>query len=136
MLIEAASLRVFVAVEAVDFRRGFDGLASHVREVLQREVLEGGLFVFTNRRRNRLRLLWWDGGGRWVAVGRVTVAADLADPVPEIMRSFRRAEISESEKNALLSLVCDTEEAVDCCAETACVHDEWADEHETSSDDE
>lgn len=71
MLIETASLRVFVAVEAVDFRRGFDGLASHVREVLQREVLEGGLFVFTNRRRNRLRLLWWDGSGLWVATKRL-----------------------------------------------------------------
>ena len=77
---------------------------------------------------------WLEGGDR-VAVGRVTVATDLADPVPEIMRSFRRAEISESEKNALLSLVCDTEEAVDCCAETACVRDEWADEHETTGDD-
>ena len=77
---------------------------------------------------------WLEGGDR-VAVGRVTVAADLADPVPEIMRSFRRAEISESEKNALLSLVCDTEEEAECCAETACVRDEWADEHETTGDD-
>ncbi len=77
---------------------------------------------------------WADGGDR-VAVGRVTVAVGTSDPVPEIMRSFRRAEISESEKNALLSLVCDTEEAVDCCAETACVRDAWADEHETSFDD-
>lgn len=71
MLIETASLRVFVAVAPVDFRRGFDGLASHVRGVLQREVLEGGLFVFTNRRRNRLRLLWWDGSGLWLATKRL-----------------------------------------------------------------
>jgi transposase len=71
VLIETASLRVFVAVEAVDFRRGVDGLASHVREALQREVLEGGLFVFTNRRRNRLRLVWWDGSGLWLATKRL-----------------------------------------------------------------
>lgn len=70
-----------------------------------------------------------------VTVGRLTAAAGTTDPVLEIMRSFRRAEISESEKNALLSLVCDTEEAVDCCAETACVRDPWADEHEDSGDD-
>lgn len=69
-----------------------------------------------------------------VTVGRMTVTG-TADPVLEIMRSFRRAEISESEKNALLSLVCDTEEAVDCCAETACVRDPWADEHVDSGDD-
>jgi len=77
---------------------------------------------------------WADGGDR-VTVGRVMVAAGMANPVPEIMRSFRRAEISESEKNALLSLVCDTEEAVDCCAETACVRDAWADEHQDCGDD-
>ena len=74
------------------------------------------------------------GNGRVIA-GRVTVPDGGTDPVLEIMRSFRRAEISESEKNALLSLVCDTEEAADCCAETACVRDPWADEHEDSGDD-
>ncbi len=73
--------------------------------------------------------------GHRVAVGRVTVAGDAVNPIAEIMRCFRRAEISESEKNALLSLVCDPEEEVDCCAETACVRDAWADEHEASDDD-
>ena len=77
---------------------------------------------------------WADGSGR-VAVGRVTIAAGTANPISEIMRSFRRAEISESEKNALLSLVCDPEEEAECCAETACVRDAWADEHEATDDD-
>ena len=77
----------------------------------------------------------WANGGDRVTVGRVRVEVGIANPVPEIMRSFRRAEISESEKNALLSLVCDPEEAVDCCAETACIRDAWADEHEDSADD-
>jgi len=74
-------------------------------------------------------------GGRGVTVGRVSLGAGATNPVAEIMRSFRRAEISVSEKDALLSLVCDPEEAADCCAETACVRDEWADEHEATSDD-
>ena len=78
----------------------------------------------------------WAGHDRRLSAGRVWVAAGTVDPVPEIMRSFRRAEITESEKNSLLSLVCDPEEAVDCCAETACVRDEWADEHVGSADDE
>jgi transposase len=63
--------RIFVAVEPVDLRRSFDGLAAHVQEVLQQQVIEGGLFAFTNRRRNRLRLLWWDGSGLWIATKRL-----------------------------------------------------------------
>jgi transposase len=63
--------RIFVAVAPVDLRRSFDGLSAHVQEVLCQSVIEGGLFVFTNRRRNRVRLLWWDGSGLWVATKRL-----------------------------------------------------------------
>jgi transposase len=63
--------RIFVAVAPVDLRRSFDGLSAHVEAVLQERVLEGGLFVFTNQRRNRLRLLWFDGSGLWVATKRL-----------------------------------------------------------------
>jgi transposase len=63
--------RIFVAVVPVDLRRSFDGLTAHVEAVLQQEVVEGGLFVFTNRRRNRVRLLWWDGSGLWIATKRL-----------------------------------------------------------------
>ena len=68
--------------------------------------------------------------------GRVTVEfrGRAVDPVPEILRSFRLAEISESEKNSLLSLLCDPEEA-DFCAETACVRDPYADERDGEWDD-
>lgn len=63
--------RIFLAVAPVDLRRGFEGLCAHVQSVLEQSVLEGGLFVFTNRRRNRLRLLWWDGSGLWLATKRL-----------------------------------------------------------------
>jgi transposase len=63
--------RIFVAVAPVDLRRSFDGLAAHVQEVLRQQVIEGGLFAFTNRRRNRVRLLWWDGSGLWMATKRL-----------------------------------------------------------------
>jgi transposase len=71
MLALTPSLRIFVAVAPVDLRRGFEGLSAHVETVLQQPVVEGGLFVFTNRRRNRLRLLWFDGTGLWVATKRL-----------------------------------------------------------------
>lgn len=63
--------RIFVAVAPVDLRRGFNGLSAHVETVLEQQVIEGGLFVFTNRRRNRLRLLWFDGTGLWQATKRL-----------------------------------------------------------------
>ena len=71
MLALTATTRIFVAVAPVDLRRGFDGLSAYVQTVLDRQVVEGGLFVFTNRRKNRLRLLWWDGSGLWLATKRL-----------------------------------------------------------------
>ena len=71
MLALTAGTRIFLAVAPVDLRRGFDGLTAHVQTVLAQQVLEGGLFAFTNRRRNRLRLLWWDGTGLWIATKRL-----------------------------------------------------------------
>lgn len=72
-----------------------------------------------------------------VVTGRVRLddSGALTDPVPEILRSFRRAEISESEKNALVSLVCDTEEDADVIAEQACIRDPFADEQACGDDD-
>ncbi len=71
MLALTPGLRIFVAIAPVDLRRGFEGLSAHVETVLQERVMEGGLFVFTNRRRNRLRLLWFDGTGLWQATKRL-----------------------------------------------------------------
>lgn len=71
MLALTPATRIFVAVAPVDLRRGFDGLSAHVETVLEQQVIGGGLFVFTNRRRNRLRLLWFDGTGLWQATKRL-----------------------------------------------------------------
>jgi hypothetical protein len=79
---------------------------------------------FTNRRHDIMN-------------GRVSVAIidPVADPSAEIVRSFRQAEISESEKNALLSLVCDEDEDPGFCDEMVCVTDPYADELASASDD-
>jgi len=82
MLALTPATRIFVAVAPVDLRRGFDGLCAHVQTVLEQQVVEGGLFVFTNRRRNRLRLLWFDGTGLWLATKRLE-AGSLSWPRAE-----------------------------------------------------
>lgn len=56
-------VRVLVAVEPVDFRKGFDGLCGVVRDVLGEEPQSASLFVFRNRRQDQLRILWWDRNG-------------------------------------------------------------------------
>jgi transposase len=58
-----ASVRIYVAAEAVDLRRGFDGLAAATRSLIRQDPLSGHVFVFLNRRRNRIKLLVWDRTG-------------------------------------------------------------------------
>ena len=50
---------VLLFSEPIDLRKSYDGLAGLVREHLDRDVLDGGLFVFLNKRRNRIKLLFW-----------------------------------------------------------------------------
>jgi transposase len=52
-----------MAIEPVDLRKGFDGLSAAVQTVFDRNVLDGHLFLFLNRRRDRIKLLWWDRDG-------------------------------------------------------------------------
>lgn len=66
MLSFAGALQVYVALEACDLRKSFNGLEGLVRERLKEDPLRGALFVFTNRSRTRLKILYWDGSGQWV----------------------------------------------------------------------
>ena len=63
MLSLSPTLRIFLAVEHADMRKGFDGLAQIVREVISEDPLSGHLFVFRNRRCNRVKVLYWDRDG-------------------------------------------------------------------------
>ena len=63
MLTLPAAVRIYVAAEAVDLRRGFDGLAAATRSLIREDPLNGHLFVFLNRRKNRIKLLVWDRTG-------------------------------------------------------------------------
>ena len=63
MLMLPSSVRIYVAAEAVDLRRGFDALAAATRSLIGADPMSGHVFVFLNRRRNRIKLLVWDRTG-------------------------------------------------------------------------
>lgn len=63
MLMMPSTVRVYVAVGAHDLRKGFDGLAAVVRQSIGRDPLDGHLFVFINRRADRVKVLFWDRTG-------------------------------------------------------------------------
>ncbi|MBI4470580.1 MAG: IS66 family insertion sequence element accessory protein TnpB [Acidobacteria bacterium] len=71
MLSISAATRVFVALSPVDMRQSFNGLYARVQTVLQQDPQTGHLFVFTNRLRNRVKILMWDGSGLWVCAKRL-----------------------------------------------------------------
>ena len=71
MLSTAASLRIFVAAGVTDLRMSFDGLGYLTRSVLGRDLAAGEIYLFCNRRRNRVKALWWDAGGVWCAAKRL-----------------------------------------------------------------
>lgn len=58
-----ASVRVYLCLTACDMRKSFDGLHALVREHLELDAFAGHLFVFTSRRRDRVKILYWDRDG-------------------------------------------------------------------------
>src|SRR6266513_307830 len=71
MLNLSAATRVFVAVSPVDLRGSFNRLFALTQSVLQQDPLSGHWFVFSNRVRNRVKILFWDGSGLWVCAKRL-----------------------------------------------------------------
>ena len=63
--------RIYLGIEAVDMRKGFEGLYGLVRDTLGHDPLSGHLFLFTNRTRTRIKALVWDGSGLWVCAKRL-----------------------------------------------------------------
>jgi transposase len=63
MLSFPPGIQVFMAIAPVDMRKSFDGLSTAVQTVFDRNVLDGHLFLFLNKRRDRIKILWWDRDG-------------------------------------------------------------------------
>jgi transposase len=67
-----AHMRIFVAIEPADFRKGIDGLARTCREALGRDPFSGGVFVFGNKSRRAIKILVYDGHGFWLCQKRLS----------------------------------------------------------------
>jgi len=63
VLMLPSGVRIFVAVQPADLRKGFDSLCAMVRGILKRDPLAGHLFVFANKSRQRIKILFWDRTG-------------------------------------------------------------------------
>lgn len=72
MLSIAPQMRILVAVEPADFRKGIDGLVGLCRNVLREDPFSGGVFVFRNRRATALKILVYDGQGFWLCQKRLS----------------------------------------------------------------
>jgi transposase len=72
MLQVTPQMKILVAIEPVDFRRGIDGLARLCQETLQQDPFVGVVFVFRNRRGTALKVLMYDGQGFWLCHKRLS----------------------------------------------------------------
>jgi transposase len=66
MLNVAETTKIFVCTTATDMRKGFAGLSGIIREDFKADPTDGSLFVFVNRRRDRMKLLHFASGGFWL----------------------------------------------------------------------
>lgn len=63
MIMPSHKVRILVATQPVDFRKGHDGLAAMVQSALKEDPFTGTVFVFRAKRADRLKILFWDGSG-------------------------------------------------------------------------
>lgn len=72
MIPTSPTMRILVAVEPADFRKGIDGLAALCRQKLEEDPMSGCAFVFRNRRKTAIKILLYDGQGFWLCQKRLS----------------------------------------------------------------
>ena len=95
-----ASVRVYVCLTPCDMRRSFDGLHALVRDHLDLDAFAGHLYLFASRRRDRVKILYWDRDGFAIWSKRLE---EGTYSIPSAEPQARRIEMTPEELGALLS---------------------------------
>jgi transposase len=88
-----ASVRIWLAIQPADLRKSFDTLAEVVRQQLQGDPLSGQLFVFRNKRGDRVKLLYWDEDGFVLVYKRLEVGTFRFPKAPTAGLEIRAADL-------------------------------------------
>jgi transposase len=99
MLSLPANVHIYLCAAPTDMRKSFDGLSGLVQSVFERDLLEGHLFLFVNRRRDRVKLLWWDRDGLALFYKRLESGTF---EVPRVVADQSHVELDATEMAMLL----------------------------------
>jgi transposase len=86
-------LRVMVAPKPVDFRKGMDGLAAMVTQVLAADPFAGDIFIFRAKRADRIKLILWDGSGLCLVTKRLEAGGFIWPPVQDSAVTLSTAQL-------------------------------------------
>jgi transposase len=100
MLTWPANMRIYLSVAPTDMRKQFDGLSALVESVFGKQVLDGHLFVFLNRRRDRLKILMWDRDGLVIFAKRLEQGTFQ---LPEVTPETTSLELDATQLSLILS---------------------------------
>lgn len=99
MLSVPPGVGIYLFVPPADLRKSYDGLAGLAQEHLKKNVLDGGLFVFFNRRRDRVKILYWDVDGYALWAKRLEIGVFQ---MPKVDASAREAALSAIDLSLIL----------------------------------
>jgi len=89
----APQMRILVAVEPADFRKGIDGLARLARDELDSDPFSGWVFVFRNRKATAVKILVYDGQGFWLCYKRLSTGRFRFWPGGKVQRLLEAHEL-------------------------------------------